>query len=219
MEKVIDAFRKLIKDFAKMPQPTQLILACVLVVAAFSFGQCNSDSKLNEFRQAFGKLQKEAELTKQFADSANNTVIRLTTESQQKDKQIASLTVTIEVTNKQRSLLKGNLSKLEDSLEVTKDTAQMVAIQEGIIFNLKEQVSNAESVIGQQKEIITAQQFKITKLDSAVAIATQRGDSLQVVVNKLIDMPKPPRQWISKKTAGMISFAAGVIIGDQLARR
>ena len=80
-------------------------------------------------------------------------------------------------------------------------------------------MSNAESVIGQQKEIITAQQFKISKLDSAVAIATQRGDSLQVVVNKLIDMPKPPRQWISKKTAGLISFAAGVIIGDRLAGR
>jgi chromosome segregation ATPase len=219
MEKVIDAFRKLIKDFAKMPQPTQLILACVLVVAAFSFGQCNSDSKLNQFRQEFTKLQKEAETVKQFADSTNDIVIRLTAESQQKDKQIASLTVTVDVTNKQRSILKGSLSKLEDSLEVTKDTAQIVSIQEGIIYNLKEQVSNAESVIGQQKEIITAQQFKISKLDSAVAIATQRGDSLQTVVNKLIDMPKPPRQWISKKTAGLVSFAAGVIIGDRLAGR
>jgi chromosome segregation ATPase len=219
MDKVIDAFRKLIKDFAKMPQLTQLIVACVLVVAAFSFGQCNSESKINQFREQFTKLQKEAETAKQFADSTNNIVIRLTTESNQKDKQIASLTVTIDVTNKQRSILKGSLSKLEDSLEVTKDTAQMVAIQEGIIYNLKEQVSNAESVIGQQKEIITAQQFKISKLDSAVAIATQRGDSLQVVVNKLIDMPKPPRQWISKKTAGLISFAAGVIIGDRLAGR
>ena len=219
MEKVIDAFRKLIKDFAKMPQPTQLILACVLVVAAFSFGQCNSDSKLNQFRQEFTKLQKEAETVKQFADSTNDIVIRLTAESQQKDKQIASLTVTVDVTNKQRSILKGSLSKLEDSLEVTKDTAQIVSIQEGIIYNLKEQVSNAESVIGQQKEIITAQQFKISKLDSAVAIATHRGDSLQTVVNKLIDMPKPPRQWISKKTAGLVSFAAGVIIGDRLAGR
>lgn len=219
MEKVIDAFRKLVKDFAKMPQLTQLIVACVLVVAAFSFGQCNSDSKLNQFREQFAKLQKEAETTKQFADSANNVVIRLTTESQQKDKQIASLTVTIDVSNKQRSILRGNLSRLEDSLEVTKDTVQIVSIQQGIIYNLKEQVSNAESVIEDQKQVIESQRFKITKLDSAVALATQRGDSLQVVVNKLIDMPKPPRQWISAKTAGMISFAAGVIIGDRLARR
>lgn len=219
MEKVIDAFRKLVKDFAKMPQLTQLIVACVLVVTAFSFGQCNSDSKLNQFREQFAKLQKEAETTKQFADSANNVVIRLTTESQQKDKQIASLTVTIDVSNKQRSILRGNLSRLEDSLEVTKDTVQIVSIQQGIIYNLKEQVSNAESVIEDQKQVIESQRFKITKLDSAVALATQRGDSLQVVVNKLIDMPKPPRQWISAKTAGMISFAAGVIIGDRLARR
>lgn len=219
MEKVIDAFRKLVKDFAKMPQLTQLIVACVLVVAAFSFGQCNSDSKLNQFREQFAKLQKEAETTKQFADSANNVVIRLTTESQQKDKQIASLTVTIDVSNKQRSILRGNLSRLEDSLEVTKDTVQIVSIQQGIIYNLKEQVSNAESVIEDQKQVIESQRFKITKLDSAVALATQRGDSLQVVVNKLIDMPKPPRQWIGAKTAGMISFAAGVIIGDRLARR
>lgn len=217
MEKVIDAFRKLVKDFAKMPQLTQLIVACVLVVAAFSFGQCNSDSKLNQFREQFAKLQKEAETTKQFADSANNVVIRLTTESQQKDKQIASLTVTIDVSNKQRSILRGNLSRLEDSLEVTKDTAQIVSIQQGIIYNLKEQVSNAESVIEDQKQVIESQRFKITKLDSAVALATKRGDSLQVVVKKLIDMPKPPRQWISKKTVGLISFATGVIIGDRLA--
>jgi septal ring factor EnvC (AmiA/AmiB activator) len=219
MEKIINATRLLIKDFAKMPQPTQLLVACVLVVAAFSFGQCNSDSKLNQFREQFAKLQKEANVTKQFADSTNQTVIRLTTESKQKDKQIESLTVTIEVTNKQRSILKGSLSKLEDSLHVVKDTAQIVAIQEGIIYNLKEQVTNAEAVIGQQKEIISAQQFKITKLDSAVALATQRGDSLQTIVNKVITMPKPPRQWISKKTAGMIAFATGVIVGDQLARR
>lgn len=219
MDKILDAFRRLIKDFAKMPQPSQLIVAVVLVFLAFSFGQCNSESKINQFRSEFATLQKEAKSAKQFADKANADVVRLVAESTQKDSLITRLTVTVEISNKQRIQLKGSLSKLEDSLSVTKDTTQIVAIQEGIIFNLKEQVAEAESTIRQQDEIINAQRFKITKLDSAVALATLRGDSLQTVVNKLIDMPKPPRQWISKKTAGMISFAAGVIIGDQLARR
>lgn len=219
MERVIEALRKLIKDFGKMPRLTQFVVGGILCFVVFNMGQCNSDSQLNKFRAEFSLLQKEAQSTKEFADSVKLDVIRLTDESKKKDSVITRLSLTIDFTNKQRSVLKGVLTKMEDSLEVVTDTAQIVAIQQGIIYNLKEQVSNAESVIGQQKEIITAQQFKITKLDSAVALATQRGDSLQTVVTKLVNMPKPPRQWISKKTAGMIAFATGVIVGDQLARR
>lgn len=219
MELVIEALRKLIKDFSKMPQITQLIVGGILVFAAFNMGQCNSESQLNKFRAEFSILQKEASATKEFADSVKSDVIRLTDESKKKDSLITRLSFTIDFTNKQRSQLKGNLIKLEDSLKVVKDTVELIAIQEGIIYNLKDQVSNAESVIEQQKNVISNQQFKITKLDSAVALATQRGDSLQAVVTKLVNMPKPPRQWIGTKTAGMISFAAGVIIGDRLARR
>jgi uncharacterized phage infection (PIP) family protein YhgE len=219
MERVIEALRKLIKDFSKMPQVTQLVVAGVLVLVAFNMGQCDSDSQLNKFRAEFSVLQKEATDTKHFADSVQSNVIRLADESKKKDSVITRLSFTIDFTNKQRTQLKGNLVKLEDSLRVVKDTAELIAIQEGIIYNLKDQVANAESVIENQKQVITTQQFKITKLDSAVALATQRGDSLQTVVTKLINMPKPPRQWISKKTAGMIAFATGVIVGDQLARR
>lgn len=219
MERVIEALRKLIKDFSKMPQVTQLVVAGVLVLVAFNMGQCDSDSQLNKFRAEFSVLQKEATATKEFADSVKSDVVRLTDESKKKDSVITRLSVTIDFTNKQRVQLKGNLAKLEDSLLTVKDTAELVAVQQGIIYNLKDQVVNAESVIEKQKDVIANQQFKITKLDSAVALATQRGDSLQTVVTKLINMPKPPRQWISAKTAGMISFAAGVIIGDQLARR
>jgi len=202
-----------------MPQVTQLVVAGALVFIAFNMGQCNSDSQLNKFKAEFSVLQKEATDTKEFADSVKLDVNRLTGESKKKDSVITRLAITIDFTNKQRAQLKGNLTKLEDSLRTVKDTAELVAIQNGMIYNLHEQVSSAESVIEKQKDIITNQQFKITKLDSAVALAAQRGDSLQTVVTKLANMPKPPRQWISAKTAGMISFAAGIIIGDQLGRR
>jgi uncharacterized coiled-coil protein SlyX len=143
----------------------------------------------------------------------------LVADARAKDAEIARLSLTIDFDVKKRQLLKGSLGRLEDSLKTIKDTVQIVQIQEGIIFNLKEQVSSAEKTITEQTQIISAQQFKITKLDSAVMLATQRGDSLQKTVNKLINMPKPPRQLISPKTAGMIMFVAGVVAGDQLARR
>jgi len=219
VEKLLNAFRDVLSIYVKMPQLTQIVLAVALGIFAFNAGQCDSDSKINQFRADFAMLQKQATATKQFADSASNEVTRLTEESKSKDATITRLSLTIEIGNKKREQLKGTLIVMEDSLRVTTDTAQIVNIQEGIIYNLKEQVVTAENTIAQQKEIINTQNVKITKLDSAVALAMQRGDSLQIVVDKLINMPKPPRQWISKKTAGMISFAAGVIIGDQLARR
>ena len=219
MSSILNALRKVLSVYTKMPQLTQIILACALVAFAFNAGQCNGDSKLNKFRAEFEILQTEAKNTKQFADSAKAEVSRLTDEAKSKDSVITKLTLVVDIDAKKRQQLKGSLNVLEDSLKSAKDTAQIVQIQEGIIGNLKEQVSSAETTIGQQKEIISAQQFKITKLDSAVMLANRRGDSLQVVVDKIIAMPKPPRQWISPKTAGIIAFVAGVVVGDQIARR
>lgn len=218
MDKTIDALRRLLKDFAKMPQPSQLIVAGVLVVAAFNFGQCDSESKINKFRAEYVALQKEARVATQFADKAKADVSRLVAESNQKDSTINKLSINIEISARQRTQLKGSLSRLEDSLMVAKDTAQIVTIQEGIIFNLKEQLTVADKTIEDQKQIINSQKYKITKLDSAVALATQRGDSLQTVINKFIKLEPPPRQWISKKTAGIIAFAAGVYVGHQVSR-
>ena len=218
-EKIIEATRKLLKEFVKLSQLSQIVVAVALTIFAFSMGQCESDSKLNKFRAEFSMLQEQAEKTKQFADSAKTEVVRLSNESKQKDATITKLSLKVELGNQSRERLRGELSVLEDSLESAMDTAQVVQIQEGIIYNLKDQLETAECTITTQREIITAQQFKITKLDSAIALTTQRGDSLQNVVNNLINMPKPPRQCISKKTAGIVAFTAGVIVGDKLARR
>jgi len=218
MDKIINAARRLLVDFGKMPQVSQYIVAVVLVLFAFNAGQCNSESKLANFRQQFVALQNEAKVTKQFADSANAEVDRLMTESKSKDERIAKLSLTVSFNKEKGKSLKTSLVSLEANLAMT-PAPDSISIQRDIIGNLKEQVVLAEETIVKQQEIITEQQFKITKLDSAVALATVRGDSLQTVVTKLINLPKPPRPWISKKTAGMIAFVTGVVVGDQLARR
>lgn len=219
MEKILEAFRKVLIELRKLSQVSQILVVGALVFVAFTFGKCDSNSKLNQFRAEFSLLQKEASTAKKFADSTKTEVIRLTNESKEKDSIITKLSFTVEFTNKKRDRLKNVLTVLEDSLTNAIDTTEIVAVQEGIIDNLKEQVKEAETVIANQSDIIKSQQFKITKLDSAVALANARGDSLQTVVNKLIDMPKPPRQFIGKKTAGILAFTAGVIVGDRLARR
>lgn len=134
-EKIIGESRKLLTAFGKMPQLTQLIVACMLVAVSFNLGQCNGDSKLNKFRAEFATLQKEAKVTKQFADSAKSQVTQLTLEAHSKDSVITRLSLSVELGNKKRDVLKGTLNKLEDSLKVTTDTAQIIGIQEGIIDN------------------------------------------------------------------------------------
>lgn len=218
-EKFVAELRKLLEVFARISFKTQTLIAGILVVGAFSFGQCDGDAKVNDFRKKYEALQDEAVAAKKFSDSAKVVVAQLTIEARQKDTVITRLKITADITNKQRVVLKETLHTLEENLEQTKDTAQMVAIQEGIIYNLKDQVKNAESVIEQQKTVITEQDTKILKLDQALALANERANRFEEVNDKLVDLKPPPRLWINKKVVGMTAFVAGVMVGNKIAQR
>lgn len=215
-EKFVEELRKLLESFARISFRTQTLLAGMLVFVAFNFGQCDGDSKVNDFRKRYVTLQAEATAAQKFSDSAKIVVAQLTTEARQKDTVITRLKITAEITNKQRLALKESLSDLEQDLEETKDTAQMVAIQEGIIYNLKDQVANAESVIEQQKTVITEQDTKIMKLDQALTLANERANRFEEVNKKLIDLSPPPRVWLNKKVLGATAFVAGVVVGHKM---
>ena len=218
-EKFVAELRKLLESFAKISFRSQTLIAGMLVFAAFNFGQCDGDSKVNDFRQKYVTLQKEATAAQKFSDSAKIVVAQLTTEAREKDTLITRLKVTVDVTNKQRATLRQNLSNLENSLEHVTDVAQRADIQQGIIYNLKEQVTEAEGVITHQKTVIDLQDQKILKLDQALALATERGNRFEEVNKQLIDLKPPPRVWLNKKVVGATAFVAGVMIGNKIAQR
>lgn len=218
-EKFVAELRKLLEAFARISFRTQTLVVGLLVFAAFSFGQCDADTKINEFRQKYVALQKDAVAAQKFSDSAKLVVTQLIIEAKQKDTTITRLKITVDVTNKQRVALKQSLITLEQDLMEVKDTVQMVAIQEGIIYNLKDQVKNAESVIEQQKTVIKEQDNKILKLDHALILANERGNRFEEVNKQLIDIKPPPRVWLNKKVLGTTAFIAGVVVGNKIAQR
>lgn len=215
-EKFVVELRKLLESFAKVSFRTQTLVAGMLVFVAFNFGQCDGDSRVNDFRTKYVALQKEATAAQKFSDSAKIVVAQLTTEARQKDTVITRLKITTDITNKQRAALRENLNDLENDLAQTRDTAQIVAIQEGIIYNLKDQVKNAESVIEQQKTVINEQDTKILKLDQALTLANERANRFEEVNKKLIDLSPPPRVWLNKKVIGATAFVAGVVVGHKM---
>lgn len=215
-EKFVAELRKLLEAFAKVSFRTQTLVAGMLVFVAFNFGQCDGDSRVNDFRTKYVALQKEATAAQKFSDSAKIVVAQLTTEARQKDTIITRLKITTDITNKQRAALRESLNDLENNLAQTRDTAQIVSIQEGIIYNLKDQVKNAESVIEQQKTVINEQDTKILKLDQALTLANERANRFEEVNKKLIDLTPPPKVWLNKKVLGATAFVAGVVVGHKM---
>lgn len=219
--KMLESIIKFGKGFQSLSQVGQFAVIIGLVFLAFSFGSCDSDKKIKDFTIKYEQLQTEATSAKLFADSAKTKIASLTSDVKSKDEAIKKLTISVEFREKERSLLRNKLSLLDDQLESATDTAQIVQIQEGIIYNLKEQLTVADSTSSDLRKLLDLERYKVSKLDSAVALANARGDRLQVVVDSLIKLPapKPSRTWISKKTIGTMAFIGGVLVGDHLARR
>lgn len=188
--------------------------------AMFSFGECTNYDKLKEFEIKYKQLQEEADSTKKIANEEKTKVSVLATEVRNRDTTIRRLTISIEVSQKQREKLKGGYEVLAENLREAKDTAEMFHIQEGMIANLNEQLKEADNTITQKSEIIQNQKYQISKLDEALAIANTRGDRLQTQLDKFtaLKMPTPHKPLISKKVSSTIAFIGGVYLGNRLAK-
>lgn len=219
--KILDAIIKFGKAFQSLSYIGRVAVVVALIAVAFNFGSCEGDKKVKEFVVKYEQLQQDARAATLFADSAKNKIVQLTTDVNSKNEVIKKLTITVEFRENQRKELKRDLVDLEKDLAAAKDTAELVVVQEHIIHNLKTQLDAADATTTDLKELLKLERYKVTKLDSAVALANLRGDRLQKVVDSLITLPPPQtsRNWISKKTIGIVAFAGGVLVGDYLARR
>lgn len=219
--KVLDNLIKLGTVFNSFSNIAKYAIIGGIVLLAFNAGGCEGDKKIQEFKIKYENLQNEATQAKQFADSVNKQVIQLTKDVQSKNDTINILNASVYTRDKQRAGLKQNLNNLQEQLRGAKDTAELVQIQDHIIDNMKVQLDVADKTSEDLRKLLQLERYKVTKLDSAVVLANARGDRLQTVVDSLITLPipKPPRQWVSKKTLGVVAFVGGVLAGDYLARR
>lgn len=219
--KLLDTFAKIGSIASSFSSVIKYILIAVIVIFAFDAGTCEGDKKVQEFKEKYEILQTEANEVKIFAESAQKKIIELTDDARSKDDSITALSAKVKSRDKQRDGLKEDLKDLEEELSEAKDAQEEVQVLDHIVSNLKTQLNVADSTNNDLQKLLQLERYKVTKLDSAVAAATVRGDRLQDVVDSLIKLPPPktPKTWISKKTIGVIGFAGGVILGDYLARR
>lgn len=208
------------KSYEKLGIVGKLAVGVGIALILVTFGDCNNHDKLVQFQIKYEQLQKEAESTKKYADSIKTKIAILTNEAKNKDTVITRLTVSIQSQKAKQQKLSGNLEILEENLKNARDTAEIVEVQKGIIYNLNEQVKTSDEIIMKQTEVITNQQYKILKLDEALVLANARGDRLQESIDKFttLKMPTPKQPLIGKKTAGVIAFIGGVYVGNKVLR-
>lgn len=215
IKEIINAIIRFLKEFAKVPKFSQVLFTIMLVSVSFTAGQCRSEKSLQEFRKQFVAVQADAKSAKAYAEKTKVQVNKLLDEVNEKDQTINKLNVAINVSNQKRATLKTNLVALEKSLDIAKDTAEIVQVQQGIIYNLTEQLTEAENIMVKQQEVNTTQRTQILGLQTAVALSMKRGDSLQTVVDRVIVIKPPTTSKTNKILIGALGFVAGVWVGNQ----
>ncbi len=204
------------------------VVGVVVFLISYTLGKSNSNDEFTEFRAQYEEYQKTAENAVKYSDSLKTKVTELVNENGKKDSTIKTLTISISFRNKERAQLRNSLASLEnrmESPELLADTAELLAVKDSAISNLKQQVSTADSVIGQQESVVKLQDEKIVNLNTALVLSEMRADSLTKIINALPATPKNPNKFFfgllpkpSRTMIAVVSFAGGALVASQLRR-
>lgn len=226
--KLLNDLIKFGKAFGRLTQIAQLGVIVALIVVAFSMGNCNGKTELDTFLVEYQELQQNAKKATIYADSLNGRVAQLTDSAKQQDEKIKKLTISISFRERQRVAQVRELTQLENRVAAAKaesDLETVVATQDTVIDNLKNQVITTDGIVTEQKEIIQAQATQVLALQQAVQLATARGDTLQTILNALPKKPANPDRFFfgllpkpSRTVVGVIALAGGIVIGSQVSR-
>lgn len=226
--RLLNNLTKFGKAFGQLTHVAQIAAIVTLIVVAFSFDNCNSKTELDNFIVQYESLQETAKHTTQIADSLNKQVIQLSDKAQKQNEKIKKLTINISFKEQQNVFRVSQLSRLEDKvIEAKTDSnlSSVIATQDTIISNIKNQLQTTNEIVSEQREIIQSQNTQILSLRDAVYAATLRGDTLQSIVNALPKTPSNPNKFLfglipkpNRTVVGIVAFVAGVTVGNQLGR-
>ncbi len=226
--KILNEVIKFGKAFGQLTQISQIAVAVILIVVAFSVGNCNGKTELDSFLVEYKTLQENAKKTTVYADSLQREVTQLVDSAKRQDDKIKKLTISISFREQQKVAQVRQLAQLENRIEAAKADSNLivvVATQDTVITNLKEQVVTTEAIVDDQKQVIQAQSTQVLALNQALTLSTMRGDSLQTVLSSLPKAPSNPNKFFfglipkpSRTVVGVVALAAGVVVGSQLGR-
>lgn len=226
--KILNEVIRFGKAFGQLTQISQIAVAVILIVVAFSVGNCNGKTELDTFLVEYEELQQNAQKTIAYADSLQGKVTQLSDSAKRQDEKIKKLTISISFREQQKVAQVQQLALLEDRVAAARADSNLevvVATQDTVIDNLKTQVETTEAIVTDQKQVIQAQATQVLALNQALTLSTMRGDSLQSVLSSLPKAPSNPNKFFfglipkpSRTTVALVSIAAGVVIGSQLGR-
>lgn len=218
--KLFDSFIKFGKGFANLPNIGRYAVVFAALYFAFIFGGTKKETEFSKFRAEYQQVLKKADTLTKLSDSLETRVENLQKSVVKKDSTINRLTITVEWRAKQNRVLSTDLAELEARMQdssALRDTTQLLALKDSAIVNLKEQVSNRDSMLVQKDSIIQIQQEQKDTLTLAIRLSDQRGDSLETFIRNLPPAPKDPNKFWgvipkpSRKTVAVVSFVGGVM--------
>jgi septal ring factor EnvC (AmiA/AmiB activator) len=218
--KLFDSFIKFGKGFANLPNIGRYAVVFAALYFAFIFGGTKKETQFSKFKAEYQQVLKKADTLTKLSDSLETKVQNLQKSVVKKDSTINRLTITVEWRARQNRALSSDLAELEVRMQdssALRDTAQLLALKDSAIINLKEQVSNRDSILVQKDSIIQIQQEQKDTLTLAIKLSEQRGDSLEAFIRNLPPTPKDPDKFLgvikkpSRKTVAVVSFVSGVI--------
>lgn len=227
--KILDSLIRFGSGFSALTKVGKYaVVGVAIFLASYMLGKTNSNDEFTEFKAKYEEYQKTTQNAVRYSDSLKTEVAQLVNENGKKDSTIKTLTISISFRNKERAQLKNSLASLEGRMyspEVIRDTAELLAVKDSVIVNLKEQVATADSVIVQQDSVVKLQDQKITNLNTALVLSEMRADSLTKVMNALPAAPKNPNKFFfglipkpSRTVVAIVSFAGGALVASQLGR-
>lgn len=217
--KILEAVIKFGKAFSKLTGIGQVAVVGALLYVAFAVGSCTKDKDVDN-------LQVTVEQTKEHAKDLENKVKNLQDNVAKKETTITTLKFQISMRKQQQTTVRQQLATLEQqaSQERTMVAQVPLPLTDSLIGGLKQQVAIADTIIKEQDMVINERDAQVKMLNNALYLSQQRGDTLQVALDKTLTaynkkdklfgkIPMP-----SRKTVAAIAFIGGAYVGVQAAR-
>jgi uncharacterized coiled-coil protein SlyX len=218
---ILNSVIKFGSSFSKLSWIGRLAVLGGLIYVAFMFGNCNRQSEIDKFLVEYKEYQTQAKNAVTYGDSLKAEIRQLEDSVATKNSLIKEFNVSITFSEQKRKALNTKLHTLEERLEVAKSEKNdtlIIATQDTIIGNLKSQLTEADSVIGKQKQVIELKDSQIVLLTSALELSKTRGDSLTTILNNIPKAPQTKPKFMgitlpSRKATAIAAFTLGVVAG------
>lgn len=224
--KILDSIIKFGSAFSSLTTVGKYaVVGAAVFFVSYGIGKSNGEDKYAQFKAEYEEYRKTATSAVIYSNLLKTQVDSLQSVSNNKDSTIKKLTVSISFNLRKRDELRTEFVELESRLTNQGDTAILVAVQDTVIQNLKQQVAVSDTIIIQKDSIIVQKTDQVNLLTQALTLSETRGDSLTKVLEALPKAPNNPNKWFfglipkpSRTVVGVVSFVGGVVIASSIGR-